>query len=494
LISLVDSNTPNPCVLKVLSGPHQGAEMLLSPGTYTVGSSEDCDVILSDALFQGRQFKLTFLPPSVTMEVIDGTTFLNGKMVGREAVEVPFFQFITVGTTHIVIGPSGEGWPLLRAEDAPPLDLTPPKETAPQAEEITSMPIAPAITQPNSDALAEAMALASDKPLNNAAALEKGLEENKFSPAIKKLMHNRQALIAAAAALALGGGFLAFESLTAKTNMAPTVAEAAPLSLEERTKKIEKILQMHHLEKDLKTFQVQNQVGVEGYLKKESDRQSLQKAILREDPRALFQVQSEENLIQLSQKVLKDMGLAVEITPSSTLGTLKASGYILDGAIWEQAKALLASDFTALKPLEDEVLTGKKIQSFLKPLLKENGLTGALECQTLSDKIQVRGVLTEPQGLLWDNIASQLNAKVNERIPIVESIIRARPEVIEERYFDSAIQSLTTGRFGYVSLKSGEKYFTGSVLPSGYSIVSVETDGITLRKGEAEVVFKPHQS
>lgn len=492
----MDSTTPNPCVLKVLSGPHKGAEVLLKPGTYTVGSSEECDLILDDSLFQGQHFKLTFKPPVVTLEVLAGITFVNGKRVNEEPVEVAFFQFITVGTTQIVIGPDGGGWPLLSAEDAPALDLSTPTPKAVQEDAkadlktIESTDKEEESAEANPETLAEAMALASGKTTNTNENLIDPLPA-KEKVSWREIIENRIIQLGVAAALAIGIAVFVFYPQGQK----PIVTASQPvLSMEERTKKLQDIVRLNHFQDELKVVDVEGQLTVSGYLKKESDRQNLHRAIAREDSKVSFHVQSEENLVSTAQKLLSGMGVPVRVEPSVMLGSIRSVGYVADSENWQKAKNLLLSDLDHLQNLEDKVLTGYDINRFIRPLLKAKGLSAAVEVIPQDDKIRVMGTLTHSQGEAWDEIAVQLDQYVADQVPIRYALVRSEPRAITDRYFDTSIQSLTTGPFGYVALQGGEKYFTGSVLPSGYVIVSVENDGITLRKGDAEVIFKPHQS
>ena len=54
---------PSPAhLLKVFTGPHVGAEILLSDGDYVVGSDDACDVIFSDRFIAPRHAKITLFP------------------------------------------------------------------------------------------------------------------------------------------------------------------------------------------------------------------------------------------------------------------------------------------------------------------------------------------------------------------------------------------------------------------------------------------------
>src|SRR5687768_7650645 len=115
-------------LLKIISGPHQGAEVALRPGRLVVGSHAECDLVLHDVLVAPQHFALTLENGRVSVEPLEGRVYANGKRLSA-ASPVPEFGFVTVGTTHLVLGPGAARWPLLSPADVPELE----KEPAPSA-------------------------------------------------------------------------------------------------------------------------------------------------------------------------------------------------------------------------------------------------------------------------------------------------------------------------------------------------------------------------
>ena len=75
------------CLLKVFSGPHVGAEILLGDGDYVIGSDEGCDVIFNDRFVAPRHAKLTIRGPAVRCAAVDGAgVFVNGERVEWRAL------------------------------------------------------------------------------------------------------------------------------------------------------------------------------------------------------------------------------------------------------------------------------------------------------------------------------------------------------------------------------------------------------------------------
>ena len=121
-LGLTLSNQDNGFLLKILSGNHHGAEVVFGNESAVIGSDQSSDVVLSDSLIEPLHIELTFSEDGITLKPLSGEVFLDGKLIENESVKVEEFQFITIGSTLIVIGPSGKTWPFLSAADAPQIE------------------------------------------------------------------------------------------------------------------------------------------------------------------------------------------------------------------------------------------------------------------------------------------------------------------------------------------------------------------------------------
>ncbi|MDR0715458.1 MAG: FHA domain-containing protein, partial [Puniceicoccales bacterium] len=119
-------------LLKILSGNHQGAEVVFGDEKVIIGNGGDSDIVLSDSMIETHHAEITFSSNEVTIKPLDGQVFVDGKLVKTESQVVEAFQFITIGSTHIVFGPAGEPWPNISAMDAPTLEHS--SEEIPPAE------------------------------------------------------------------------------------------------------------------------------------------------------------------------------------------------------------------------------------------------------------------------------------------------------------------------------------------------------------------------
>jgi type III secretion system YscD/HrpQ family protein len=129
-------------LLKVIAGPHQGAEISLDEGKALVGSDDACDVVLHDIMIAPQHLELEFGRSGTVAAPLGGRVFLNGKRIKDARQAAPDFAFISIGGSHLVVGPQDGKWPLLSPADVPELEKDAPEPAqAPESTAVT--PVAP---------------------------------------------------------------------------------------------------------------------------------------------------------------------------------------------------------------------------------------------------------------------------------------------------------------------------------------------------------------
>lgn len=115
-------------LLKIVEGPQAGAEIALVSGTRVkVGSSDDCDIVLSDASL-----------PVFTLDVSEKTVTL--VTASGEARALKPFVIETLGTTAIAFGPDEGAWQELTRPAPEPESAPAPEDAAPTAESKEEVP------------------------------------------------------------------------------------------------------------------------------------------------------------------------------------------------------------------------------------------------------------------------------------------------------------------------------------------------------------------
>ena len=92
-------------LLKIVEGPSRGAEIALAEGLrVSVGSGDDCDIVLADGSLAAKAFELDVTPDSVTL------------VKGEETETLAPFAPFSVGTSTFAVGPADGDWPTGLAE------------------------------------------------------------------------------------------------------------------------------------------------------------------------------------------------------------------------------------------------------------------------------------------------------------------------------------------------------------------------------------------
>ena len=101
-------------LLKIVQGANAGAEIALAEGVVTFGSSDSCDIVLSDSSLPAEAFALETSAAGVSLkELPDG-----------EAKNVEPYTLFTFGNSSFAVGENGTAWPELKKPEPPPVPPT----------------------------------------------------------------------------------------------------------------------------------------------------------------------------------------------------------------------------------------------------------------------------------------------------------------------------------------------------------------------------------
>lgn len=101
--------------LKVLSGIHKNAELVIrNDTTYQVGSSETCDIVLRDDDIKANHITISTSNGKLFLKKDGACVYLDGKRLEDSNTALHPYQIVTVGQTHLSLGPLDENWPTLK--------------------------------------------------------------------------------------------------------------------------------------------------------------------------------------------------------------------------------------------------------------------------------------------------------------------------------------------------------------------------------------------
>ena len=123
-----------PKILKILTGPQEGAELELDAGiALRLGTDDSCDIVLVDAMAPAQALELVMEGHDVSVTASAESLFAgDAPLPVGEKTALPDYTILTIGSTRVAVGDADKPWPPLRWI---PLDVLLAEKPKPQEEE-----------------------------------------------------------------------------------------------------------------------------------------------------------------------------------------------------------------------------------------------------------------------------------------------------------------------------------------------------------------------
>jgi type III secretion system YscD/HrpQ family protein len=315
-------------ILKIISGPHQGAEVPLRAGRIVLGAHPECDLVLHDVLVAPQHVALTLADDTLTVEPIEGAVFVNGKRAAA-ASPVPPFGFVTIGTTHVVAGPATARWPLLSLADVPAVEKEQPATAAapePSAETAES---------------------------NDPA-------KKKNQPSAPSPTQRRRALWSAGF-----GGVLLLVWVVLWWMWTSRASFAPPPGVRDRA---EQVLRGFP---DARTIRLEPQgdhLVATGYVGSDSTHREITAAFRAKAPEVTLRIWSMPRLLETARSFLSERNLNLELAAGED-GTLHVHGTVRSQDEWLRARRLLLSEVPGIQQLREDVTVAAPAAPAARPVV-----------------------------------------------------------------------------------------------------------------------------
>lgn len=443
-------------LLKILSGPHQGAEVALDEGELLIGSAQDCDLILSDTLVSARHLKVVVSETGVSIVPLESPVYFDGQEIAKDqyfAVEP--FKFISIGTTHFVIGPTEGEWPALSAADIPDL-------TKLEKEEVSE------------EGAGEGEVVAEAAPVV-VVEEEKGIR--------KLIKENRNWVIGGVGVVVLiiVGMVVLFLGLRGKEEVVPV----------DTRKEIEKVIANTGFPQALSIEEKDGVYYVRGWVDNTDEGDKVKRDLKKIGGHVVGEIRVEAQAVESLRDLLKGLGAEFVAVEGIEPGMIRIYGYYGDDAGWDAIKSDIGRDIPGLKLLKDDVKTPKQLHAIIAKVLGDDKLGGVLQYVPQKEGIVMKGMISQTDIERVKESIRHLQAAVGPGIPIKNQIVVARPE---DLYLDLDMDSVIIGRHGYIITKSGQKLFEGGVLKGGYKIDKISREGIILKKDDQTITLNLGES
>ncbi len=414
-----------PYLLKFLSGSHKGAEMLLGPGEYTIGSDNTCDIIISDQTIAPHHMQLVVTDNDIIAKPIEQSLFVAGAPVSYGGAPLKPLQIVTVGATHFSIGLPKSDWSQLQF---PPFETATPGCTT---------------TPPNT---------------------------SKRHQLIKLYPWGGAGLLLTCMLVVIGQG-------NTKPIQPSSLVSLTPL---EQVQGLVENLNFPNLE----VIPLSNgRIKVQGYVKTPSQQQQLDNTLRPFAGKVQKRLWVRKNLVDSANAVVRALGLRELNVTDGGPGTLVVAGYVKDDLVWQQALTTLRRDIPSVLHIEDQhIETLEKRRHVLKDMLIRQGLDKKVHIQQDGDELAVIGSLNSLEVSHINRIIQTFRQRYG-----VNPILNSKINRIQTQA-QLVIRSVSVGNIPYLVTQEGHKYLEGTTLENGYRIKSIQPDKIILSFNGKEAI------
>jgi type III secretion system YscD/HrpQ family protein len=433
-------------ILKVLTGPNQGAELELSAGAYVIGSADECDVNFSDALVAPRHLSVELSEDSIVAKRLDGKVFVDGKPMVDTRQTIKFFQFVTAGSTYFLFGPAGREWPQGVPGPLPPL------EPATQ-------------TQPES-AAPESSALSTKGP-------EKPKDEASPTDRAKKV-----ALLTFLLFSVLAVSSFLLMRLDRRDPPPPATAESILPGVKAMVQK--------QPDAEAVTVGIRNsRVFVSGFVPTNAEARQLRSLVTRPDGLVACAVVSDEEILADVGEILDSFrsGLSAKM---DSAGGVEISGFAGDTDTWNQLRTMLESDLPGYPRLKFSVVSGNQVISEGEAILRQSGLASLIHLEATSAGLTASGSVPAMEAEAWAQAKDKIRSGLPAGVMLKDQVTSGGDSSSADDYL---LSSISMGPLPWVTLRNGMKLFPGAVLPNGWTLQTIQPESVELRQGDDTITI-----
>lgn len=481
--------------LRIFSGVHAGAEIVLAPGQYVIGQDDSCDLILADQTVAARHAVLTIAqgsakdqPVSVHIASMDAPVVLDNQPVGADGNPWDQGASCLLGSVMLAWLPGdaqAKDWHDLIARLMSP---TTPAASTNQNQEDTG-PAAP-------EAEPEHSLLADENIGGNAPWLEHPKKQT-----LRKFL--RFVILV----LCLGSLAVSYEFST----------RSPGISKEELIKII--------VQNKFSTLSVESHsqfLALRGEVPSNEELARLYRLVQTLQYPVQLDVRVRADLIDALTQAFNSRGFFPEIVKAAGEKAFQVRGYMRDSQIEDAAFTSLQEDFPAITSLvlTRNIVYAKEVDAVVQPLLVRAELD-TVQTHYHSGLILFRADLTPEQRERLD--VSMAEAQQTLGVPLIFHVLAPDYTMAESAVANTAHASIqwpstapapapsqpdavapeinadisgvqvlgvTLSPMRFVELHSGEKVFEGGVLPSGHVLEEIGDKELKLRKNENIIIYK----
>ena len=497
--------------LKIFSGPHVGAEVILADGDFVIGRDDDCDIILNDEAIADRHARLQIANGATTLLALSGSVAVDGQPTEDGPTALPARTIFTLGTTHCGLAPIGENW---REVVLP--ELVRGGLLARESGEGAQVPAATDAGSEQENVPAAGVSTAAATATDGSAD-EEGAEDKARTAGRK----SRPLMSVLGVLLIFIAGAL-FWTESARQGKAYTKGETPTSAVKHfvDVRGTEQLVAENGLADRLAvSTSADDRVVVSGYLDSEAERRSLAAALRSANLEARLRIWTGEALLLAAKTTVNALRAPLQVGYRDP-GVITLSGIMPRGQSLRKVIDALYDDIPGIITLDNMAVDLDLAVSDFRDLLEDVGLNEQITVNTRKDTVTASGTVPKELRQNWirarkeylklygDRVPVKLAVTVfetaplssvmvrSEAKPVVPAVVGPRPapkprakvEPLPERP-SLDIRSVSLAGTPQVVTKDGQIYKVGGLLPNGATIKEIAIDSIVLSMNGKEFII-----
>lgn len=429
----------DPCHrLMIFSGLHEGACMPLKDGTYSLGRSFECDIVLKDPGIMPLHLNVICHADAITLRPELGDVHLDGQQVRHETVLPESPAVVTIAGIHFGLALEGAAWC--------PLDF-------PRIDEMA----------------------------RNAAAKEQGSAPLELVPSAGGGDAYDTSIIGLAKASVLSKyvplSFILFFIVSAVFLFHVKAPDTAAL-----TASIRKQFDERHFPKPAIQVDDEGFLDVTVYTADASKKKEIQDMVLALPATVRSHIYADVDVIRALQDYIAKMAYPVKAVYQGH-GRVVVEGFVENQQEADVMEGLLKNNVMGLRGVDLQVLLLDQVRPGLLAILEKAGLADKVDLRPQTNHLLAQGALDAEESARWREAKQAMLERWAGRFDIVEQI-KDRDTASLPGKIDIPIAGVTLLPDPFITLQDGKVYFKGASLKNGTVIkdigperIIVEVDG-----------------
>jgi type III secretion system YscD/HrpQ family protein len=429
--------------LRVLVGPQAGSSLSLGMGDYSLGTSDECEIILMGSRLESVHARISFDGDQITVKPVEG------KVCDAQGNEIMDTFPLTLGMPVDL----GGVWVSVDSVDArwpDPADVLPtPAPPSPVEQTVTEREIP---TQAADNTASR---------LRNRAKIT---------------------LIISAAGLCLivlAGISLAAWMIKQQTHpkVVATVSKPVVPTIPVNQQKILQIIQNLDLAGSVEMkISEKGSISVSGYLPDSNTKKRLTQALDNISPSPKTELYVDSDLLEAAKKILADKldpARAKLKAEGVTNGVLKVRGAVSMQTAKESAYELVKSEVPGVRQIDGFILQADDLPQQFQEKIISAGLAKKLQVVSQQPEFVLRGTMNEEELRNWETVLTEFNEDYGKILPI-----RATIRVAQKKS-PFNVQIVVGGNMPFVITESGQRVTRGGDI-NGHTLITIK---------DTEVIF-----